>query len=244
MRRFYAPPESFHEQSVRLSVEETRHLRNVLRLRAGETVNVFDGSGREFSCIIDTIGKHFSTLLIVNQISPPSPESDLYLTLAVALQKGEKLDLVVQKAVELGVSKLQPLLANRCNVRRGGGDKRTERWKKIALEAAKQSGRAKLMEVEALLSFENFIKNLGPAAYESQRLILFTEREGSGFSEIKPNKKITAVFGPEGGWEDSELALAREHGFSLITLGGRILRAETAAISVAAILQHRFGDMS
>jgi len=244
MRRFYAPPESFTEQHVQLSVEETRHLRDVLRLHAGETVNVFDGQSHEFTCIIQTVGKKSSMLSIVDQISPPAPESDLVLTLAVALLKGEKLDLVVQKAVELGVSSLQPVLAKRCDVKLKVGDKKTERLKKIALEAAKQSGRAKLMEVEGLLSFESFVKNLGRTVYENQELILFTEREGSDFSVIKPCKKMTAIFGPEGGWEDSELALARENGFCLITLGGRILRAETAAISVAAILQHRFGDMS
>ena len=244
MRRFYAPPDSFAEQRVQLSVDETRHLRDVLRLRAGDNISVFDGRGHEFTCIIETIGKQFSTLVIVDQISPHAPESSLDLTLAVTLLKGEKLDLVIQKAVELGISKLQPLLSKRCDVRPTGGDKRTERWKKISLEAAKQSGRAKLMEVEGLVSFESFVKNLGSTAYESPELILFTERDGSRFSEIKQSKKLTAVFGPEGGWEDSELILAREHGFCLITLGGRILRAETAAISVAAVLQHRFGDFS
>lgn len=236
MRRFYAPPKNFHDETVSLSHEETRHLRDVLRLSVGETVHVFDGDGREFSCRIDEIKKRETILQIVKEVRPSAPVSNLDLTLAVALLKGEKFDLVVQKSVELGVTKFVPLTAKRTDIKLKESDKRHMRWQKIALEAAKQCGRADLMKIEKPLSFEQFL----PVADGSK--ILFAEKGGEAFSKIKKDKKITAVIGCEGGWEDSEIESAKTFGFQVVTFGGRILRAETAAISIAAILQHRFGD--
>lgn len=244
MRRFYAPPGQFGDGNVHLGLEETRHLRDVLRLREGAEINVFDGEGREFLCTVGKIDKKNSTAAIKVEIDPTSPESNLELVLAVGLLKGEKFDLVVQKAVELGVSQIHPLYTKRSDVKFDVKDAKTERWRKIALEAAKQSGRAKLTKIEDPVGFEDFVKTFhtSPAAGEGR--ILFTEREGSGFGIDRKLKKITALVGPEGGWETSELDSALKGDFELITFGGRILRAETAAITVAAILQHRFGDLS
>lgn len=243
MRRFYAPPENFSVQSVQLGTDETRHLRDVLRLREGGEMHVFDGEGSEFLCRIETIGKKGAGLSIINEVTPSSPESPLELTLAAALLKGDKIDLIVQKAVELGVSRLQPLFTKRCDVKKTIKDTRTDRWRKIALEAAKQTGRAKLMTVETPLEFAGFAEGLNDSSVGNESTIMFTERGGKGFSEIKQCEKITAIVGPEGGWEDSELEIAGNNGIKLITLGGRILRADTAAISIAAVLQHRFGDL-
>jgi len=133
MRRFYAPKENFGKEKITLSLEETRHLRDVLRLREGEKVQVFDGAGKEFLCEIETIAKKETSLKIIEEIAPSSPESNLDLTLAVALLKGEKFDLVIQKAVELGVCKLVPLNTKRADVRLKDADKKQERWQKIAL---------------------------------------------------------------------------------------------------------------
>ena len=243
MRRFFAPPENIKDGGVILSLEETRHLRDVLRLHEGDEASVFDGFGHEYACKIDKIAKKETSLSIIKEIPSTAPESHLELTLAAAILPGEKFDLVVQKAVELGIVRLQPLYTKRCEARADGGGRRLERWKKIALEAAKQSGRAKLMEVSEAVRIEAFLERCGALNSETDNLILFSEREGSGFSGIKAGKKITAVIGPKGGWEDSELELARENSFSIVTFGGRILRAETAAIAMSAILQHRFGDL-
>lgn len=237
MRRFYAPPQNFQAKTVSLSPEETRHLRDVLRLREGEIVSVFDGTGREFSCRIQTIKKGETILEIIEETLPP-PISNLDLTLAVALLKGEKFDLVVQKAVELGVSTFVPITTKRTDVKPKDNNKRVARWQKIALEAAKQSGRADLMKIETPLSFEEFLPIAGGTK------ILFAERGGEAFSKIKAGKKITAVIGPEGGWDLSEIESAKRFDFQIVTFGGRIQRAETAAISIAAILQHRFGDLN
>lgn len=244
MRRFYAPAENFNDKAVTIGLEETRHLRDVLRLREGDEASVFDGRGREYLCTIANISKKDSVLSIVKEIVPAAPESPLELTLAAAILPGEKFDLVVQKAVELGIVSLQPLFTKRCEARPAASERRLERWKKIALEAAKQSGRAKLTEVREPCQIESFLAESRSAASEDTGLVFFSERDGKEFSEIKAERKIKAVIGPKGGWEDSELAAARENGFSIVTFGGRILRAETAAIAMSAILQHRFGDLS
>jgi len=237
MRRFYASIQQFQAETVVLNLEETRHLRDVLRLKETTVVQVFDGAGREFLCEIQKIEKKETLLKIIEETTPPAPESNLNLILAVALLKGEKFDLVVQKAVELGVTSLVPLNTKRADVRLKDADKRLERWRKIALEAAKQSGRAKLMTIEKPSEFMSFIERADGTR------ILFAERGGARFSDIKETKIITAAVGAEGGWEAVEIESAREKGFQIVTLKGRILRAETAAVSIAAILQHRFGDL-
>jgi 16S rRNA (uracil1498-N3)-methyltransferase len=242
MRRFYALPEQFENEKVTLNADETRHLRDVLRLREGEKVQVFDGAGREFLCSIEKITKKDAFLTILEEISSPAAESNLDLTLAVALLKGEKFDFVVQKSVELGVSKFVPLLTKRCDVKikdAKEAEKKLERWKRIALEAAKQTGRAKLMQVEAPKEFKEFIESGETAAK-----ILFSERGGESFSAVKASEKIVAVTGAEGGWEDAEIEAARRNGFQIVTFGGRILRAETASLAVAALLQNHFGDLN
>jgi 16S rRNA (uracil1498-N3)-methyltransferase len=200
-------------------------------------VRVFDGGGRGIRVRIERIEKKKTVLKILEETAPTAPESGLNLTLAVALLKGEKFDWVVQKAVELGVTKLVPLNTQRADVRLKETENRLTRWRKIALEAAKQSGRARLMPIEPPIDFEKFIRT------EKTREFLFAERGGDDFSAIEATGKITAVVGAEGGWEMSEIEAARENGFQIITFGGRILRAETAAISIAAVLQHRFGDL-
>lgn len=237
MRRFYTPKENFQTDKAILNLEETRHLRDVLRLREGAEIQVFDGEGKEFLGAIEKISKSETHLEIIKEVAPSALESSLNLTLAVALLKGDKFDLVVQKAVELGVTKLIPLNTKRADVKLKESKKKSERWRKIALEAAKQSGRAKLMQIEKPIDFNEFVQ------IKVGTRILFAERNGAGLAEIKTTQQITAVIGAEGGWEDSEIETAQKNDFQIITLGERILRAETAAIAITAVLQHRFGDL-
>ncbi len=238
MRRFYAPPGNFHSETITLDLEETRHLRDVLRLREGAEIQIFDGGGKEFSCTVRKISKKETELTVLKETVPRSPESSLDLTLSVALLKGEKFDFVIQKAVELGVTKFVPLNTERADVKLKDGEKKMERWRKIVVEATKQCGRARLMEIETPVDFKEFI-----ASAKGTR-ILFAENSGESFSSVKNVGKIVAVTGAEGGWETAEIEAARENGFQIVTFGGRILRAETAAISIAGILQHRFGDLA
>lgn len=241
MRRFYAPPEQFQDQIVALALEETRHLRDVLRMKAGENAQVFDGEGNEFLAEIASVGKTETLLQIIKKIEAPAPESDLNLTLAATAYKNDKFDLVIQKAVELGLSRIMPLVSYRSEVNLRATAKRTERWRKIALEATKQCERAKIMTVGEPIAFEEFVAGVGA---ESGLLLMFSEKDGKGIPEKGGEKKITALVGPKGGWEDSEIRLAEERGFIQVKLGKRIMRAETAAITFAALLQNRFGDLN
>src|SRR6266571_564844 len=157
-RRFYAPPSAFSadRQSVGLASDEARHLRGVLRLQRGEEVYVFDGEGKEFQCTIEDSRREFAQLNVVAEAQPARPESPLDLTLAVALLKGEKFDLVVQKATELGVTSLVPIITSRADVKIKSNDdseRKVSRWRRIALESTKQCGRARLMKIEAPISF-------------------------------------------------------------------------------------------
>src|SRR5262245_57474146 len=136
MRRFYAPKENFSSDDITLSSDETRHLRDVLRLRSGENIRVFDGEGRELLCEIESISKKDTSLKLVEEIMPTAPESNLDLMLGVALLKGEKFDLVIQKAVELGVTEIIPLNTKRADVKFKEADKKIDRWQKIILEAS------------------------------------------------------------------------------------------------------------
>ncbi len=251
-RRFYAPPRSFAPDgaAVVLSAEESRHLRDVLRLRAGDEAFVFDGEGREFACVVTEAGGRGSQarLEVRGRAEPRSPESVLRLTLGVALLKGEKFDLVVQKATELGVSRIVPVVSRRADVRlRDERDaaSRVERWRRLALEAAKQSGRARVPSVETPTVLEKFLDDEATAV---ETRLMFAERGGMSLREfVNVNESrpasVAALVGPEGGWEAEEVSQAAERGWAIITLGGRTLRAETAAIAVAALLQHLFGDM-
>lgn len=256
-RRFHAPPGAFTSNRSRVTValEEARHLREVLRLKVGEEVYVFDGAGREFHCRIAESRRDTAELEVISETSPAKPESPLRLTLAVALLKGEKFDLVVQKATELGVASVVPLLTKHADIHlRDASDaaKRVSRWQRIALEAAKQSGRAVVPVVTEAVAFKTLIEIQQQRAAGSEGVwpgLMFSERDGASLDEwcqSNPGKvsSLTALIGSEGGWADDEISFARNAGWSIITLGGRTMRAETAAIAVSALLQHRFGDLS
>src|SRR5215218_5420390 len=142
-RRFHAPTSAFTQTTVTLTADEARHLRDVLRLKPGAEVYVFDGRGHEFRCTVVNTTRDAAELKIESEVEPAKPESQLQLNLCAALLKGEKFDLVVQKATELGVTKITPLVTRYADIHlRDAADamKRVARWQRIALEAAKQSG--------------------------------------------------------------------------------------------------------
>lgn len=240
MHRFYCPPANIFGDRVELGEEETRHLRDVLRTRIGDRIAVFDGEGREFECVTTAIGKRSATAEIAAEIAPSSPESPLALTIAVGLLKGEKYDFAVQKAVELGVRRFIPMATHRSEIRADDAAKRLVRWQKIALEASKQCGRAFLMTVDRPKEFEQIIEDEAGQPHK----VLFSEEGTGSFSAIQSVASMLVMIGPKGGWEAGERQKAAESGYMLVTLGGRIMRVETAVIAISAILQHRFGDMN
>jgi 16S rRNA (uracil1498-N3)-methyltransferase len=248
-RRFYAPPGAFTSNNVTLASDEVRHLRDVLRLKVGDEVYVFNGEGKEFHCAVEESRRDTAQLKIISQVAPARPESPLELTLAVALLKGEKFDVVVQKATELGVARVVPVVTKLADIRlRDESDaaKRVARWQRIALEAAKQSGRAVVPRIIEPTSFQVLIETFNQEPGMS--CLMFSEREGQSLKKAKEKlppsvSQLTALVGSEGGWTDEELEAARQAGWTIITLGGRTLRAETAAIAIATLLQHIAGDL-
>jgi len=238
MRRFYVPFSEKPTERFSFDREETRHIQRVLRLSEGDEINVFDGNGNEFRCAIEAFEKKITHAKILKQVEPEAPESPLNLILGVTLTKGDKFDLVIQKSVELGVSSIIPLITIRADVKAKNVEGKLERWRKIIIESSKQCGRATLMDISDPCDFEDFVM-----IAEGSK-IMFSERDGNSFSGIKPSNKITALIGPKGGWDDAELEFAGKNDFQIVTFGGRILRAETAAISIASILQNQFGDIN
>lgn len=239
-RRFFAPPSAFNFSKglVTLTADEARHLREVLRLKTGDEVQVFDGTGREFRAVVSQARREFAELEIRDEIEPPKSESPLQLTLAVALLKGEKFDLVVQKGTELGVTRFIPLVTRYADIKlRDEADaaKRVTRWQRIALEAAKQCGRSVVPEIAQPVPFESVIGE--------NSCLMFSERDGHALNTDLRMAFVTALVGSEGGWSDEELDRARATNVPIVTLGGRVLRAETAAIAAAVLLQHLYGDL-
>ncbi|HEY0404264.1 MAG TPA: 16S rRNA (uracil(1498)-N(3))-methyltransferase [Pyrinomonadaceae bacterium] len=249
-RRFFAPPEAFAPESgsVTLALDEARHLRDVLRLERGAEVYVFDGLGREHRCEVQEFARGLVKLYVLEEVEAARAESPLDLRLAVALLKGEKFDLVVQKATELGVTRVVPVVTKQADVRlrdEQDGARRVARWQRIALEAAKQSGRARVPLIAAPLGFLSIVE---AQAQDEEQRVMFSEREGRSLAkmiEASPAlvKTATVLVGPEGGWTDEEIRHAQAAAWSIITLGGRTLRAETAAITATALLQHLWGDL-
>lgn len=247
MRRFFATPERIGETEISLDLDESRHLRDVLRLSVGDEVSVFNGVGDEYSCRIVSTGsrKDSALLQLLNASTPPSPESPLRLTLAIALLKGEKFDLVIQKTTELGVRNIIPLITKRADVKiKDSGDalKKNERWQRIALEAAKQCGRAFVPQVSEPVTLSDLLA----AKNEGTEYIFFAEKGGGNLGKNPDlvRSDIMAIVGPEGGWAEEEIASAISSECRIITLGGRVLRAETAGIVTVALLQISYGDLA
>jgi 16S rRNA (uracil1498-N3)-methyltransferase len=232
--RFYYPAAMRSGDSVELGGEEFHHAVRVHRSRAGEEVELFDGRGKGFVGRIDTIGKTSARIEILDPA--PSRELTLELTLCLALIQPDKFELVLQKGTELGVHRFVPLITDRAEVRPERLNPKRERWEKLVLEAAKQSGRASLPALDGPQTFASAVHR------DSLRIVFDAEAEPT---PLPPTVESLSLFiGPEGGWSDEELALASEAGCAFRRLGPRRLRAETAAIAAVTMAATRFGDLS
>jgi len=258
-RRFYAPPDSIDGSIATLSADETHHLMHVLRMTPGDPAFVFDGCGNEYKCSFRSFKDTYAQLEIEGVALNDIVESPVDLTLAQALAKGEKFDFIIQKATELGVSRIVPLLTRYGDVRVDDEktSRRVERWRRISLEALKQCGRRKLVEITAPSTISAFIA--GASSSPTQKadslpsdsngtLLVFSERGGVALAEALPkapkSSALVAFIGPEGGWSDEELELLKKFGCKSVTLGPRVLRTETAAIVAVTLIQHSMGGLS
>jgi 16S rRNA (uracil1498-N3)-methyltransferase len=242
MPRVYMPPERITGAEIPLQTREARYILTVLRLEAGDEVTVFDGEGTEYRTELREDDEQGMYLAIQEELHPER-ESPLRITLGQGLLKGDKMKFVIQKATELGVGRIVPLTTARSIpiVEEERESLRMARWERIAQEAAKQSGRTVVPQIEAIHDIADFL------AESTGARVIFWEGEPTLLraiaGQIDPHKGITLLIGPEGGFSEEEVAAAQKQGFIVAGLGQRVLRAETATLSVLSIIQHRFGDL-
>jgi len=243
VRRFLVSPELLASPSFAIEGELYRHMIKVLRLNVGDRVRLFDGSGQEGTAVILRIGARDLTVTLE---SPPTTHlaQAPAITLIQGLPKGEKGDLIVQKATELGVSSIVVFPAQRSVVKIAADQRaqRQARWQKIADEAARQSRRSSVPTVELTESLQAVFERS-----DDVKLLLWEGEEQRHLKEtlaapLAP-ASIAILVGPEGGITDNEAELAVSHGFTAVSLGPRILRTETAGLAMLAILQYHWGDM-
>lgn len=244
MARFYLPDPEIEDGRLRITGPEVRHIRRVLRLREGDELIIFDGHEKEYRGII--IGQEAHGIWVrIEEVLSVWKEFPLEITLAQSLLKGEKMDYLIQKATELGVKKIVPFFSSRSIplLDKSRRLNRHHRWKRIAIEASKQCGRVNIPEVIPLLDFSEMLRSAPP---DSLRLILWEKekkRLKNFLKELKIKKDIFFVVGPEGGFSEEEIEESKKEGFIPISLGERILRAETATLCLLSILQYEWGDI-
>ena len=244
LRRFYAPVSAKSGTTITLDVAETHHLRDVLRLGVNDQVRVFDGEGSEYRCLIRGVDRNSTALEIIEKESR-IVESPIDITLCQALVKGEKFDLIVQKATELGVRRIIPVITahSEIKVNAESANRKLERWQRISMEAVKQSERTRLVEIQVPTTLNVALKTNSDFRY------FFAERGESPLKNTRDNasalgQNLTIFIGPEGGWQEEEVSLARDNGCQIVTIGPRILRTETAAITALSLIQYLFGDLA
>lgn len=226
---------TIEEDSVfTLDKDDSKYIASVLRMREGEELVVVDGEGMENLCEVVSASKDEVALHCVKR-SENRSESPCKITLYQSISKGERMDLTIQKSVELGVYKIVPVFSSRCVVK-PGKDSKIDRWQKIALEAARQCGRGIIPEVTSPVGFK---EALGEAKCNDLLLFPWEEEKGQTLKQVIEGSKpgAAAVFiGPEGGFSEEEASQAKGAGCKLVTLGKRILRTETAGPAVLAML--------
>jgi 16S rRNA (uracil1498-N3)-methyltransferase len=228
--------------TLELDEQASHHLARVLRANSGDAVTIFNGEGGEYTAEINHIDKKKVTV-ILGAHHDRDAESPLKLTLAQGISRGEKMDYTIQKAVELGVTQIYPLLTERCNVKLDAErrQKRLQHWQSIAISACEQSGRNRVPEVMAPLTLSKWL-----AAIQADKCFVLAPTSAHKLQEIslKNNGSVVLLIGPEGGLSDSEIAEAMQYHFLPLNLGPRILRTETAAVAALTALQCFFGDMT
>lgn len=238
MRRFFYDPAQERGEYVLIQGAEAHHIRTVLRLRLGETAELLDGAGHVLVGQIEQISAERVLFRILNRRQ--EPEGGSPLTLAVALLKGKKMDMIVQKAAELGVHRLIPVITSYCDPQ--GRDKQMlERWQRIMLEACKQCGRPWLMRISTPLPLPEL-----DIPADSLKIMPWEKETDCSFADIafQAGQPALLLIGPEGGFHPQEVDFAKQCGFNTVSLGPRILRAETAVLTAAVLVQHGLGNLA
>ena len=239
MYHFYVEPDAVSENTARITGSDVNHIKNVLRMRVGEEIMILDGNGMEYRCEIKAISDEILARIL--EAKKTEAELSVRLLLFQGLPKKDKMELIIQKAVELGVSEIIPVLTKRTVVKledKKKEQKKLERWQAIAEAAAKQSGRGIIPKVCEAVKFSEAVKQ---AEALEEALIPYELAEGMDEARERirglHGKKTIGIFiGPEGGFEEEEIALAVKSGIHPITLGKRILRTETAGLCILSVI--------
>ena len=247
MRRIFI--KALLQEELVITGGDAHHLGRVMRARAGDRILVADDEGKVGEYELTGFTESSVSMKLGQQVDERT-ESRVEIVLAQCLPKGDKLDLIVQKATELGVNVIVPLASDNCGVRYDGkkAKAKQEKWQKIADEAGKQCGRSRLPEVQQVQPFRQWLREAADGKRDDTAVCMCYENElQQGMKDFlqgqRAAKRFVAIIGPEGGFSLAEAALAKELGIASVSLGTRILRAETAAISAAAVIQYENGDL-
>jgi 16S rRNA (uracil1498-N3)-methyltransferase len=229
---------------VVLDREQCHYLATVLRLKLGRPLIIFNGDGAEYTAELDTLQRHAGMLRVVEKHTQQR-ESPLAVTLAQGVSRGERMSYALQKAVELGVAQIQPIISEHCEVRldEERTDKRHHHWHGIVVSACEQSGRLRLPALARAQSLQTWLATLASPTPQTLRLVLDPRGQDSlGLIAGSPHDLMVLV-GPEGGLSTDEVKHAQTHGFVPVRLGPRTLRTETAAAAALSVVQLRWGDL-
>jgi len=245
MRRFFFDPKTRRGEHVVLSKEESRHIKKVLRLEVGSAVELLDGEGGLYSGEISGIERTVEVKITATLSEEESSSGSIQVCQAIL--KGEKMDTVVQKCTELGVTTMVAFQSSRCQGKLDPtvGAKKQGRWQRIGLAACKQCMRPLPMDIVEPVTFKEAICNDG-LNEKTLRILFWEEEQQVHLREIKGLQtadSIALLLGPEGGLSPEEVELAREHGWVSVSLGKRILRAETATLTAVSIVQYLVGRL-
>jgi len=237
-RVFTAAPDA--ERRIALDPQASRHLLRALRLRVGASVTAFDGSGVEYDARLEHAVKN-QAVLVVEAERAVSLESALGVTLVQGICRGERMDYTVQKATELGATRIVPVACARTAVRLDAerARKRHRHWHAVMVSACEQCGRAVLPGLDPVQSLEGWLHGAGRAATG----VMLDPGADRGLRDLTASSEVMLLAGPEGGLNERERGLAAEHGFAGVRLGSRVLRTETAAVAGLTAVQALWGDL-
>lgn len=228
-------------QVVALSDEAANHVGRVLRMSAGQAIQLFTGDGFDYDAEIVSASKKNVEVRVLARHANVS-ESAVKIHLGQAISRGDRMDFVLQKSVELGVHTITPLFTERCGVKLSGErlEKKREQWQKIVISACEQSGRAYVPEVKAPVALSQWLTDLP----EALRLTLDPQARKALREQTLVQQRIQLLIGPEGGLSEAEVAAAAAADFQPVQLGPRVLRTETAALTALSVVQYQFGDLA
>lgn len=240
--RIYAAGALTPGATLALEDQAANHVARVLRMQSGQALTLFNGDGLDYQAELTEVGKRQVSVRILEP-RQAAPESPLQVTLGQVISRGDRMDYAIQKSVELGATRLVPLVSERCEVRLQGDreDKRLRRWQQVAISAAEQSGRARITDIAPVEALEGWVGALRDTPGTTRKLVLHHHSEQPLTALDRPEHLILLI-GPEGGLTDSEVTAARAAGFLPTAFGSRVMRTETAPVAALAVCQWLWGD--